>query len=92
MRWALLTDLIPIYPLYALFFADTGMSAGQISSLLAIWSAVSLVAEVPAGAVADRVDRRLLIAAAELVRSVGFAVWALWPGYPGFAMGFVLWG
>jgi MFS family permease len=68
------------------------MSAGQISSLLAIWSAVSFVAEVPAGALADLVDRRLLIASAECVRACGFAAWALWPGYPGFALGFALWG
>lgn len=68
------------------------MSAGQISSLMAIWSAVSFLAEIPTGALADRVDRRTLIVIAEIARAAGFAAWALWPSYAGFAVGFAIWG
>ena len=83
---------MPIYPLYALLFADTGLSGAQISVLFAVWSAVGIVAEVPSGALADRVGRRAALVTGALVQAVGYACWVVFPGFPGFAAGFVLWG
>ena len=88
----MLADLIPLYPLYALLFADSGVSGGQISALFAIWSATGIVAEVPTGALADRFSRRGALVAAGLVQASGYAVWCLAPTFWGFAAGFVLWG
>ena len=85
-------DLIPFYGVYALLFADHGLSASAISSLLIIWSAVSFLSEVPSGAWADVIDRRLLLVGSGLLFATGFATWVLWPTYAGFALGFVLWG
>ena len=62
--WALLADTVPLYPLYALLFADSGLSGAEISALFAIWSAVGLLAEVPSGALADRFSRRGCLVAA----------------------------
>jgi len=90
--WALLTDTIPVYPLYALLFADTGLSDLQISVLFGIWSLVGVLVEVPSGAIADRFSRRGCLVAGDLVRAAGFAAWVLFPGFAGFAVGFVLWG
>lgn len=50
------------------------------------------MAEVPSGALADRIGRRTALVAGALVQAVGFAVWTAAPGVPGFAAGFVLWG
>ena len=83
---------MPIYPLYALLFADTGLSDAQISVLFAVWSAVGIVAEVPSGALADRVGRRTALVTGALVQALGYACWVVVPGFPGFAAGFVLWG
>jgi MFS family permease len=83
---------VPIYPLYALLFADTGLSDAQISVLFAVWSAVGIVAEVPSGALADRVGRRTALVTGALVQALGYACWVVFPGFPGFAVGFVLWG
>ena len=83
---------MPLYPVYALLFADTGLSGGEIASLFALWSLVGLVAEVPSGALADRIPRRHLLVASGFVRAAGFALWVVLPGYPAFAAGFVLWG
>jgi MFS family permease len=83
---------VPIYPLYALLFADTGLSDAQISALFAVWSAVGIVAEVPSGALADRVGRRTALVTGALVQALGYACWVVVPGFPGFAAGFVLWG
>lgn len=85
-------DAVPLYAVYALLFADHGLSAGQISSLFVIWSVTAFVAEVPSGAWADTVDRRHLLVVSALIHAAAFAAWTWWPSYAGFALGFVLWG
>ncbi|MCP3786981.1 MFS transporter [Micromonospora sp. A3M-1-15] len=90
--YAFLTDLVLLYPVYALLFADTGLSVGQISSLFVLWSAAGILLEVPSGAWADAVSRRLLLCLAPLLAAAGFALWVLVPSYPAFAAGFLLWG
>lgn len=92
LGWAALADAVPLYPLYALLFADSGLSGAQISALFAIWSAVGLVAEVPSGALADRFGRRNALVAAGVLQAVGYVAWTGWPTFAGFAAGFVLWG
>ncbi|MFI5895462.1 MFS transporter [Actinoplanes sp. NPDC051513] len=81
-----------LYPVYALLFAEAGLSTSQISMLFAIWSVVSFAFEVPSGALADAWSRRGLYAIGELLTAAGFALWLIWPAFPGFALGFVLWG
>ncbi|NUT99052.1 MAG: MFS transporter, partial [Saccharothrix sp.] len=83
---------MPVYPLYALLFADTGLSDGQISLLFAVWSTVAVVAEVPFGALADRFSRRWSLVAAGVLQALGYALWTAAPGFWAFAAGFVLWG
>ncbi|PWR10632.1 MFS transporter [Micromonospora acroterricola] len=90
--YAFLSDLVLLYPVYVLLFADTGLSVGQISSLFVIWSAAGILFEVPSGAWADAVSRRLLLRLAPLVTAAAYALWVLVPSYPAFAVGFLLWG
>lgn len=85
-------DLIPFYGVYALLFADHGLSPAAISTLLIIWSTVSFVSEVPSGAWADVLDRRFLLVVSAGMYAMAFAAWVLWPTYAGFALGFALWG
>ena len=85
-------EFIPLYPVYALLFADSGLSTAQITSLLIIWSVVPVALEVPSGALADLIPRRSLLTCAALIRGAGFGLWVLAPGYASFAVGFVLWG
>jgi MFS family permease len=77
---------------YALLFADAGLSTAQISVLFAIWSASGFVLEIPSGVWADAVSRRLLLALAPLLSGLGWALWVLAPSFEVFALGFVLWG
>ncbi|WP_328869994.1 MFS transporter [Streptomyces sp. NBC_00287] len=90
--YAFLEDLVLLYPLYALLFADSGLTLWQISSLFALWSITGVVLEVPSGAWADAVSRRVLLWLGPLLSAVGFALWVLVPSYWAFALGFVLWG
>ncbi|WP_324275422.1 MFS transporter [Blastococcus brunescens] len=92
MGWAALSELVPLYPLYALLFLDTGLSAGQISALFAVWSITAFVAEVPAGVLADRWSRRGVVVLAGILQAVAFAVWTAAPQLEAFAVGFVVWG
>jgi predicted MFS family arabinose efflux permease len=77
---------------YAVRFADAGLSGGQIASLFAIWSLTAFVLEIPSGAWADAFSRRRLMATSALLRAAGFALWTVRPTYTSFALGFVLWG
>jgi MFS family permease len=90
--YAFLEDLILLYPVYALLFAENGLSAAEISSLFIIWSCVTFVVEIPSGLWADLFSRRRLLALAPLMSGAGFALWTWLPSYPAFAAGFVLWG
>ncbi|MDX3646011.1 MFS transporter, partial [Streptomyces sp. MB09-02B] len=90
--YAFLDDFVLLYPVYALLFSDTGLSIWQISSLFALWSVTGIVLEVPSGAWADAVSRRLLLWVGPLLTAAGFALWVMAPSYWAFALGFVLWG
>ena len=85
-------DLVPLYSVYALLFADHGVSSAQISLLFIIWSMTSFVCEVPSGAWADTFDRRRLLVLSAAIYAVGFGSWTVWQSFAGFAFGFVCWG
>lgn len=82
---------MPLYPLYAVLFAENGLAAGEIAVLLAFWTVTGLLLEVPSGALADTVSRRKLLMFGTTARAAGFTLWVLWPTLPGFAIGFLLW-
>jgi MFS family permease len=85
-------DLVPLYGVYALLFADRGVDSAQISVLFIIWSLTSFVCEVPSGAWADTFDRRRLLVLSAVIYGAGFATWMVWQGFAGFAVGFACWG
>ena len=51
------------YPVLAVLFLDLGLSATQYTLLNFVWAIVIVAAEVPSGALADRIGRRPLIVA-----------------------------
>jgi MFS family permease len=83
---------MPVFPVYALLFADAGLSLAEISLLFVLWSVVGIVLEVPSGAWADTVSRKALLAAGAVTYAAAFASWVLFPSFAGFAAGFCLWG
>ena len=90
--YAFLDDFVLLYPVYALLFADSGLTVWQISSLFALWSLTGVLLEIPSGAWADAFSRRTLLRVGPLLTAVGFALWVLVPSYGAFAVGFALWG
>ena len=85
-------ELMLIYPFHAVMFVDHGLPPIEISTLIAVWCAVTLILEVPSGVLADRHSRKALIVLGAVLRAVGYACWAMFPGFWGFLAGFVLWG
>jgi predicted MFS family arabinose efflux permease len=81
-----------LYPVYAVLFTETGLSAAEVSSLFIIWSVTSFALEVPSGLWADVFSRRRLLMIAPALAAAGYALWTFLPSYPSFALGFVLWG
>ncbi len=81
----------PVYAVYTLWFNDNGLSAGDVSAVFLIWAVVALALEIPSGALADRVDRRRLLAVAFAIRAGGISLWLLWPTLPGVIIGAVAW-
>ncbi|WP_255272444.1 MFS transporter [Actinomadura madurae] len=81
-----------MYPVYAVLFAETGLSPAAISSLFVIWSVTTFSLELPSGVWADVFSRRLLLVVSPLLAGAGFGLWVLFPSYAAFAVGFVLWG
>lgn len=97
LKWRLVTgalfeDFMLIYPFYQLMMLGRGVSIGQISGLFILWSSVSIIAEIPTGVLADRVPRKYLLVAAQLLRALAFGIWVLVPNIWGYALGFVMWG
>ena len=87
-----LDEFMPIFPVYALLFAENGLSTAEISGLFVLWSVVTFVLEVPSGAWADTVSRRLLLCLSSVTYGAAFSSWVLFPNATGFAAGFALWG
>ncbi|MFG1708719.1 MFS transporter [Nonomuraea sp. M3C6] len=90
--YTFLGEFILLYPVYTLLFIDTGLSVAETSSLFVIWSVTGMVLEVPSGAWADAVSRRLILCLGPLLAGLGYALWLTFPSYWAFALGFVLWG
>jgi MFS family permease len=85
-------DLVPLYSVYALLFADHGVDRGEISLLFIIWALTSFVCEIPSGAWADTFDRRRLLVLSAIIYALGFSSWMVWQTFVGFAVGFMCWG
>jgi MFS family permease len=85
-------DLVPLYAVYALLFADHGVDSGRISLLFIIWALTSFLCEIPSGAWADTFDRRRLLVLSAAIYAGGFSAWMVWQTFTGFALGFVCWG
>lgn len=85
-------NLLPVYPIYVLYFQHKGLSLSTISLLLIIWSIPGLILEIPSSILADRWNRRNLLIISRIFKVLCFIVWGVSDGFFGFAMGFILWG
>jgi MFS family permease len=67
------------YPVLAVLFLDLGLSATQYTLLNVAWAAASLLSDVPAGVLADRIGRKPLLVAAGCFMIAEMAILCLAP-------------
>jgi MFS transporter, DHA1 family, multidrug resistance protein len=82
--------LFAIVPLLAT--VKLGLSAGQVGAGFAMASILGLIASYPAGALADRYGRKVVIVPATILNGVAIALFALMPSLSGFLAACALWG
>lgn len=88
---AFVDEFVPFVVLFTLWFADNDVTVAQLSMAFVVWAVAALVLEIPSGVVADRVDRRWLVAAAFLLRAIGVVAWVVVPTLTGLLIGAFLW-
>jgi len=86
-----ISQCLPIYAFYTILFIERGMSITEVSVLIAIWSAFTIVFEVPSGVLADRWNRRNMLALATVLQGLCFIIWYFSHTFLMFAIGFVFW-
>lgn len=67
------------YPVLAVLFLDLGLSATEYTLINFVWALVIVFAEVPSGALADRIGRRPLVIAAAVCMVLEMSVLLLAP-------------
>lgn len=82
---------LPIYAFYTILFIKRGMSVTDIAVLMALWSLFTIVFEVPSGILADRWNRRNMLAIAAALKGLCFLVWFFSHTFVLFAFGFMFW-
>lgn len=80
------------YPVLAVLFLDLGLSASEYSLLNFVWAIVIVFAEVPSGALADRIGRRPLIVAAAICMVLEMLVLLTLTGLACVALKIPFWG
>lgn len=82
---------LPIYAFYTILFVERGISVTHVAILIALWSAFTIVFEIPAGILADRWNRRNMLAIAALLQGLCFIIWFFSHTFFMFALGFIVW-
>jgi len=67
------------YPVFTILFLDYGLSLEQFALLNTAWAATIVLAEVPSGALADLLGRRLLLVATSLLMIAEMSLLAFVP-------------
>jgi len=82
---------LPIYAFYTILFIERGKTIGDIALLIALWSVFTIAFEIPAGILADRWNRRNMLAMAAVLQGICFVIWFFSHTFFMFALGFFFW-
>jgi len=86
-----MTECKPIYAFNVILFINRGLSITDIAILMALWSTFSIILEIPSGILADRWNRRNLMAIGEVLHGLCFVIWFFSHSFTMFAIGYALW-
>jgi len=83
---------LPIYAFYPILFLERGMTVSNVAVLIALWSVFTIAFEIPAGILADKWNRRNMLAIAMVLQGICYIVWFFSHSFLMFALGFFFWG
>ena len=86
-----ISQCLPIYAFYTILFIDRGKSVSEIAVLVALWSVFTIILEIPCGILADRWNRRNMLAMAMVLQGFCFIIWFFSHSFLMFAIGFFFW-
>ena len=86
-----ISQCLPIYAFYTILFIERGKSISDIATLIALWSIFTIAFEIPAGILADRWNRRNMLAIAMVLQGICFIIWFFSHTFFMFALGFFFW-
>jgi len=86
-----ISQCLPIYAFYTILFLERGKTVTDVAILIALWSAFSIIFEIPSGILADRWNRRNMLAIAAVLQGLCFVIWFFSDTFLMFALGFVFW-
>jgi predicted MFS family arabinose efflux permease len=86
-----ISSCLPIYAFYTILFIERGKSVTEVALLIALWSAFAIIFEIPSGILADRWNRRNMLALASILQGLCFVIWFFSHSFIMFAIGFVFW-
>ena len=90
--YAFFNKFMLISPVYAVFMQDHGMSDMQLSLLFIFLSVATIGTQIPATWLTNKLGRKNTVMFGQLLKSIGFVTWLVWPTFLGFALGMLLWG
>ena len=86
-----ISQCLPIYAFYTILFIERGKSVTDIAILIALWSVFTILVEIPSGILADRWNRRNMLAIAAVLQGFCFIIWFFSHTFLMFALGFAFW-
>jgi len=86
-----ISQCMPIYAFYTILFLERGKSVTDIALLIALWSVFAIAFGVPSGILADRWNRRNMLAIAAVLQGLCFIIWFFSHTFLMFAVGFAFW-
>ncbi len=90
--FALLNNLVLIYPVYSIMFQKNGLSVAQIGTALIWWSVSVILLQIPIGILSDRLSRRNMLIFGNLLVALAFFIFMVYPTFAGILCGFGFWG
>lgn len=79
-------------PVLSLVLLGRGVHLAQLPLMIAVYSGVALILEVPSGALADRIGRKAVFVAAQAVYVLAIALLLFGTGLPLVGVSMVFWG
>lgn len=88
--YAFFSDFFLVFAIDKLIFKETGLSLAQIAIIVSAWGAVQLLVEIPSGILADKWNRKYMLALTGFFFFLCYLTWIIFPSFFGYLIGFSL--